>query len=166
MSSSKKSYDVYTINLMLVGSSFVFSLFLLTQNFQNIFTLSLPLSLSASSKQILTTIQTAYFPPLIVSLVTSIALLTIVIFVRIFFRKVSPASIGYTISLVVIILDVILTSILLLLVQLSQQEFSPVSVLQNTWAAPITQLITLSLSGGSLFATLITIIDYRKHRSV
>ncbi|EPC92657.1 hypothetical protein [Lacticaseibacillus paracasei] len=149
----KKNYDIHTINVIVVSSSFILSVFLMTQNFQNIFTLSMPLSLSTSSKQVLTTIQTAYFPPVII------------IFVRVFLRKVYPTSIGYTISLVVTILEVILTSILILILQLSQSEFSPVSVLQNAWAAPIVQLISLLLLGGSFIATLITLIDYRKRRS-
>ncbi|CAQ65226.1 Putative uncharacterized protein [Lacticaseibacillus paracasei] len=92
-------------------------------------------------------------------------MLVIIIFVRVFLRKVYPTSIGYTISLVVTILEVILTSILILILQLSQSEFSPVSVLQNAWAAPIVQLISLLLLGGSFIATLITLIDYRKRRS-
>ena len=161
----KKNYDIHTINVIVVSSSFILSVFLMTQNFQNIFTLSVPLSLSTSSKQVLTTIQTAYFPPLIVSLLAAITMLVIIIFVRVFLRKVYPTSIGYTISLVVTILEVILTSILILILQLSQSEFSPVSVLQNAWAAPIVQLISLLLLGGSFIATLITLIDYRKRRS-
>ena len=161
----KKNYNIHTINVIVVSSSFILSVFLMTQNFQNIFTLSMPLSLSTSSKQVLTTIQTAYFHPLIVSLLAAITMLVIIIFVRVFLRKVYPTSIGYTISLVVTILEVILTSILILILQLSQSEFSPVSVLQNAWAAPIVQLISLLLLGGSFIATLITLIDYRKRRS-
>lgn len=165
MAPSKKTYDTYTLNLIVVISSFVFSSFLALQNFQNIFTLSTPLGLGSSGQQLLATIQTTYFPPLIVSLVVALIMLTIIISVRIYFRKSYPSSIGYAIALVVTILEVIFISLLTLTLHLSQFEFSPVSVLQNAWMSPIIQLISLFLFGGSFAATLITIIDYRKQRS-
>ncbi|MCH4043242.1 hypothetical protein ACEVFU_15010 (plasmid) [Lacticaseibacillus paracasei] len=168
MSHLKKTHDKHAINLIIVGLSFVFSMFLISQNFQNIFALSTPLELftSGSSKQLLANITTKYFPSLVISLIMAIIMFVSFISIRLLFKDGYPSSFGYSISLIVIVLEILSISSLLLLLNLSQLEFSHFSILQNAWLAPIVQLIFLMFFGGSFVATLITIIDYRKQHSI
>lgn len=168
MSSSQKKHDVYTMSLIAVVLSLIFSLFLMSQNFQNIYSSSTPLGFltSESNKQLLANITSTYFPSLMIALVMASIMLVFFIYIRISFKNEYPFSAAYSVSFIVIILEILAISTLLILLNLSQLEFSPISILQNTWVAPIIQLVFLMLFGGSFVATLIAIIDYRKHSNL
>ena len=135
----KPMANAYVFNLIATVTSAVFSIFLITQNFSNVFQFGVSYKIDA-------------------------LVFTLVITMLVLVKKRKVSALGSIIALGITLIQIGYLSGLFWLVQSVQSAFSLAGdILQNPYIGPLLQLINLLLLGGSWIANMVVAIDYRRN---
>lgn len=156
----KPMANAYVFNLIATVTSAVFSIFLITQNFPNVFQFGVSYKIDASNTALVKQLQMMYTPAIVVALIAAVLVFTLLVLVK----KRNVSALGSIIALGITLIQIGYLSGLFWLVQSVQSAFSPAGdILQNPYIGPLLQLINLLLLGGSWIANLVVAIDYRRN---
>ncbi|EKQ03288.1 hypothetical protein [Lacticaseibacillus paracasei] len=160
----KPMANAYVFNLIATVTSAVFSIFLITQNFPNVFQFGVSYKIDASNTALVKQLQMMYTPAIVVALIAAVLVFTLVITMLVLVKKRKVSALGSIIALGITLIQIGYLSGLFWLVQSVQSAFSPAGdILQNPYIGPLLQLINLLLLGGSWIANLVVAIDYRRN---
>lgn len=102
----KPMANAYVFNLIATVTSAVFSIFLITQNFSNVFQFGVSYKIDASNTVLVKQLQMMYTPAIVVALIAAVLVFTLVITMLVLVKKRKVSALGSIIALGITLIQI------------------------------------------------------------